>query len=101
MRGVKDQNTVKLRKKRRRRRCLRILASAFLLFAAGLTFAAVKVFQMDAWDKLDVSKIFDVDQSVIVYDGDGAEVLTLHALEDRIWIPLSEAFRKSLHLFRS
>lgn len=89
MRGVKDSNAIQ-RKKRRRKLRRRVLLAAFLLFTATLMFAAASIFQMDAWDKLDVSKILDVDQSAIVYDGDDQEVLTLHALEDRIWIPLSE-----------
>lgn len=77
-------------KKRRRRRHLRVLLAVCLLCAAGLMFAAASVFQMDAWDKLDVSLIFDVDQSVILYDGQDAEITTLHGLEDRIWVPIEQ-----------
>jgi len=86
--GKKQKNYTerKLRCKRR----LRILLAVFLLSVTGLLFAAASVFQMDAWDKLDVSRIFDVDQSVILYDREDAEITTLHKLEDRIWIPIEQ-----------
>lgn len=91
MRGVKrkDFQTEEMKTQRRKRRC-RILIAGLLLVAAGIAFAAVSIFRMDAWDKLDVSKITDVDQSVLLYDADNAEILTLHALEDRIWVPISD-----------
>lgn len=76
----------KLVKKRRRR----IILALLLICGAGLMFAASAVFEMDAWEKLDLSIIKDAPQSLIIYDATGAEVTALHASEDRIWVPLSE-----------
>lgn len=73
-------------KKRRRR----ILLALLFLFCAGLAFAASAIFEMDAWSKLDPSRITNAPQSLILYDADGAEITSLHALEDRIWVPLNE-----------
>lgn len=73
----------------RRRRRRRVFFAAFFVIAAGLMFAASYIFELDAWQKLDVSKITDVPQSLLIYDKDGREVSTLHASEDRIRIPLS------------
>ena len=73
----------------RRKRRRRIVFAVLLLGLAALMFAMSAVFGMDAWHKLDVSKIIDVPQSLILYDRDGREITTLHAAEDRIWVPLS------------
>ena len=73
----------------RRKRRRRIVFAVLLLGLAALMFAMSAVFGMDAGHKLDVSKIIDVPQSLILYDRDGREITTLHAAEDRIWVPLS------------
>jgi len=74
----------------RRRRRRRVLFAALALVLAGLAFAAAAVFDMDAWNELDATKITNVDQSLILYDRYDAEVSTLHASEDRIWVPLEQ-----------
>ncbi len=66
------------------------MLALLLLCGAGLTFAASAIFEMDAWSRLDVSNITGVPQSLLVYDNDGREITALHALEDRIWLPLAE-----------
>ncbi|MDO4572901.1 MAG: PBP1A family penicillin-binding protein [Clostridia bacterium] len=74
----------------RRRRRRRVFFALFLLFGAGVAFAASYVFELDAWQKLDVTRITEVDQSLILYDGAGREFTTLHKSEDRIWIALED-----------
>ncbi len=83
-----NHGTIYRAERRRRRR--RVFFALFLLLGAGLAFAASYVFEMDAWQKLNVSKIIDVDRSLIVYDGKGAEISVLHGSEDRIWITLAD-----------
>ena len=73
---------------RKRRR--RIILALLLLCGAGLAFAASAIFEMDAWSKLDVGNITGAPQTLLVYDSDGKEITALHALEDRIWLPLAE-----------
>lgn len=64
--------------------------SLFLLFGAAGAFAAAWVMQLDAWGELDMSKILDVQRSLILYDADGEEITTLHTKEDRIRISIDE-----------
>jgi len=74
----------------RRRRRRRILLAVVAFFLAVMAFGAVALFDMTSWQSLDVSKIVDVDQSLILYDRYDAEVTTLHASEDRIWVALDD-----------
>ena len=73
----------------RRRRRRRVFFAAFLVIGAGLAFAASYIFELDAWQKLDITKITDVPESMLIFDKDGEEISALHASEDRIRIPLS------------
>ena len=73
----------------RRNRRGRFALALLLLFGAALAFAASAVFGMEAWSKLDTTRITDVDQTLILYDGAGAEITALHEREDRIWVPLA------------
>ena len=74
----------------RRRRRRRILLAVAALFLAVCAFGAVALFGMTAWQPLDINKIVDVDQSLILYDRYDQEVTSLHASEDRIWIALDD-----------
>lgn len=67
-----------------------MLLAVFLLLCAGGLFAASFVFEMDAWSKLDTTRITGVPQTLLLYDKDGSEISALHATEDRIWINLSD-----------
>lgn len=74
---------------RRRRRIKAFLAlalAAFLALLAGI----VVLLNMTQWETLDISKITNVDQSLILYDKADRECAVLHASEDRIWKPLDE-----------
>lgn len=78
------------RRRRRRRILRRTLLALFLLFGAAGSFALAWLLQLDAWGELDMSKILDVQRSLILYDADGAEITTLHTEEDRIWVGIEE-----------
>ncbi|HWS29886.1 MAG TPA: PBP1A family penicillin-binding protein [Clostridia bacterium] len=62
----------------------------FLAAASFVLFFAVKILNLDAWDKFDPQKILDVDQTLIVYDGQGNEYTRLHGTEDRVWVPIGD-----------
>ena len=66
---------------------------------AGLSFAASAVFEMDAWSRLDVSLITDVDRTLLLYDRYGGEITTLHDTEDRIWLPLEKIPKRTRDAF--
>ena len=68
----------------------RWLLALFLLFGAAGAFGAAWLLQLDAWHELDMSKILDVQKSLILYDAEGEEITTLHTQEDRIWISIKE-----------
>ncbi len=61
-----------------------------LLCGAGAFFGASALFQMEAWNKLDVDRITQVDQSLLLYDRNGVEITSLHKTEDRLWISINE-----------
>lgn len=88
-------------RKIRRRRGWRITLALALLMFAGALLAGAWLFDMDAWDKLDMSKILDVPQSVIVLDADGEEVSVLHAAEDRICVDVNTLPKHVLNAFVS
>lgn len=90
MRGSKTGLTRQQRKKRRRKLLRRWLLALCLLFGAAGAFAAAWLLQLDAWGALDMSKILDLQQSLILYDADGDEITTLHTKEDRIWVDIEE-----------
>ncbi len=89
MRGFERDNYIRFRAYRRRRK-LRAVLAFFLLSLGALCFAAAAVFDMDAWNKLDMNRILGVPRSLIVADASGADYSVLHATEDRIWVPLSD-----------
>ena len=62
----------------------------FLAAASFVLFFAVKILNLDAWDKFDPQKILDVDQTLIVYDGQGNEYTRLHGTEDRVWVSIGD-----------
>lgn len=97
-----EQHTyhIAFRKVRRRRR-MRVLFLAFLLGCAGLAFAASAVFEMDAWSKLDVRKIIDVPQTLLIYDRDDAELTALYGTENRIYVSIDEISFPTRHAFIS
>ncbi|MEG2216767.1 MAG: transglycosylase domain-containing protein, partial [Clostridia bacterium] len=88
-------------RKYRRRQRGRIAFALLLLFGAGLAFAASAVFEMDAWSKLDISRITQVPQTLILYDQYDEEITTLHGAQDRIWIPLSQIPKQTRDAFIS
>jgi 1A family penicillin-binding protein len=82
---------LKRQKKHRGRHFIRGLFFVFFLAAASFVlFFAVKILNLDAWDKFEPQKILDVDQTLIVYDGQGNEYTRLHGTEDRVWVPISD-----------
>ena len=85
-----SENHVDLLLRYRRRRRRRLILAFLCLLLAGVSFAASYVFGMDAWDRLDLTRITDVDCSLIVTDALGNEVTTLHAGEDRIPVALAD-----------
>lgn len=90
MRGTKRTLTKQQRRKRRRKLLRRWLLALFLLFGAAGALGAAWLLQLDAWHELDMSKILDVQKSLILYDAEGEEITTLHTQEDRIWISIKE-----------
>lgn len=77
--------------KKERRRFVRGLLLGFCLIFAGFAlFTAVQVFNMDAWNGFDPDRILSAGQSLIVYDGDGAEVSLLASGENRIMIDIED-----------
>ena len=85
----------------RRRQRGRLLLALFLLYLAATAFLASYVFGMDAWSKLDASKILDADQTLLLYDAEGTEVSALHLTEDRIRVPLSDVPKATRDAFIS
>ena len=79
----------------------RVLLAVILLCGAGVAFAASLIFEMDAWSKLDVARITEVPQTLLLYDRDGNEVSALHGREDRIWIDLSDVPKHTRDAFIS
>lgn len=68
------------------RRVLRAaLIAAAMLVAAFLLFFAVKLLNLNQWENFDPEKILGAPQTLILYDGNDAEVIRLHAKEDRVY----------------
>lgn len=67
-----------------------ILLSCALLLLAFVLFGAVSILRLDAWNEFEPERITDAEQTLIIYDKDGAEISRLHNLEDRIPISIQE-----------
>lgn len=76
-----------LRRRRRTRAVLLVSALALVLIPAVYLCRVVASIE---WNELEMERILNLEQSVIVYDRDGAEVVTLHTSEDRIRVSLSD-----------
>ncbi len=66
-----------------------LLAGA-LLVTAFVLFFAVKLLSLDAWRTFDADKILGVPETLVLYDGQDAEMTRLDAGEDRVWVPLAQ-----------
>ncbi|MCL2694954.1 MAG: transglycosylase domain-containing protein [Clostridiales bacterium] len=58
--------------------------AAFTIGFTVLSLAVTFVFSREAWRQLDISKITDAPQSLLVYDRDGQEISCLYNVENRI-----------------
>lgn len=81
----KPLSTDRARKRRRRRRFFAALAAIVLL--PILAFCGY-IASRDAWHTLDVKKIIELDESLLVFDRDGALVSQLYETENRVSIPI-------------
>lgn len=94
----RDERTRKRLEKRlkrieRRRKWRGVRLALLSLLVAGLVFlcfGAIYVFGFDGWVRFDPDKLTDIPQSLMIFDGEGQLVETLHGAEDRVVIPLSE-----------
>jgi len=59
-----------------------------LLGFAVVCLAVTFVFTRGAWHSLDVGRIINAPQSLLVYDKDGQEVSCLYYIQNRIFVPL-------------
>ncbi len=55
-----------------------------------LLFFAAQIWELDAWHDFDPALILEAQQSLILYDCQGQELIRLHDKEDRVSIPLEE-----------
>lgn len=65
-----------------------LLALLVAVIAGGA--ALVRYLDIPSWEKLDPDKILRLDQTLHVYDRAGQPAATVHSLENRTSIPLSE-----------
>ncbi|MBQ1821348.1 MAG: PBP1A family penicillin-binding protein [Clostridia bacterium] len=72
-----------LYRRRRRRRFLRIL---LLLVLIPLLTGAIWLFSQDAWNALDLEKIYHTDETLLITDRDGTIVSRLYLEENRVSI---------------
>lgn len=73
------------------RRIMRaLLIAAAACAAAFLLFFAAKLLDLNAWESFDPEKILAAPQTLIVYDGNDAEAVRLHAKENRVYKSISE-----------
>ncbi len=74
-----------LYRRRRRRRFLRVV---FLLFFTPLLCGAVWLFSQDAWHMLDLDKICETEETLLVTDRSGEVVSRLYLNENRVSVGL-------------
>ena len=55
-----------------------------------LAFVAVNLLKLDSWHEFDANNILDLDQTSILYDQSGNEILRVHGTEDRICVPIED-----------
>ncbi len=73
----------------RRRRRRRFLITLLLLILTPLLFGAVWIFSQDAWNALDLEKIYAADETLLIKDRDGRVVSRLYLRENRVSIDVS------------
>ena len=75
----------------KRRGVLKTAALYFMVLMICLFgFTAAYVLGSDAWGMLDISKIKNAQQSMILYDFNGEQVASAHGTENRIWVSIEE-----------
>ena len=84
MRGQEAIRTYQsLYRRRRRRRFLRVV---LLLVLVPLFCGAVWLFSQDAWQMLDLEKIYASEETLLIKDRDGTVVSRLYRRENRVSI---------------
>ncbi len=77
-----------------RQRIIRVLKTAMLFLTVALicavAFGTAYFLGFDITSRLDPQKIYNVEQSTLIYDCNGVEIANVHGLENRIWVPLSD-----------
>lgn len=72
-------------------RFLRALLLAVVLVALFFVlFVAAKFFDLSAWHDFDPNNILGAQQTLLLYDGAGAELTRLHGKEDRVPISIAD-----------
>ena len=66
-----------------------VLRLFLFLFIAGVGIAW-KVFDVEHWQKLDMSKILNVQQTSVLYDKDGNVITTLQGAENRTVVDIAQ-----------
>jgi 1A family penicillin-binding protein len=70
----------------RRRRRRRFLCTLLLLILVPLIAGCIWLFSQDAWNALDLEKIYTADETLLITDQDGAVVSRLYLRENRVSI---------------
>ena len=90
---------------RRRNPIVRLLRALLLILLLGvvliLLFVAVNLLKLDAWHDFNADNILAVDQTTILYDQSGDEIIRLHGTEDRICVSLEDIPKKVQEAFIS
>ena len=74
---------------RKKKRIGRLLARLFLFFVIAGVGIGWEVFDVANWQKLDMAKILNVQQTTVLYDKDGGVIATLQGSENRTVVRLS------------
>ena len=73
----------------RRRRRRRFLLSALLILVLPIVTASVWIFSQEAWHALDLNKIYETEETLLVTDRDGNIVSRLYEHENRVSVEVS------------
>lgn len=85
---------------RRKRGVIKTIALYLMVFMICLFgFTAAYVLGSDAWGMLDISKIKNAQQSMILYDFNGEQVAFAHGTENRIWVSIDEIPQQIRNVF--
>ena len=96
-----SKNTQKPRKNSAEKRgVIKTIALYLMVFMICLFgFTAAYVLGSDAWGMLDISKIKNAQQSMILYDFNGEQVAFAHGTENRIWVSIDEIPQQIRNVF--